>query len=133
MPVGPARGLAARGVRRLPVALPVARADAVDRRRAGDLLGGGRVEHHQRPAALAGLLDGPAQNAAIGADRLVGLSEMLAGAVLDRTHGLAGPLVVHVDVGAHAGEGLVLLLVRIETVVVALVLARDVVRQLVEL
>ena len=58
---------------------------------------------------------------------------MLAGAVLDRAHRLAGPLVVHVDVGAHAGEGVVLLLVRIEAVVVGLVLARHVIGQLVQL
>ncbi len=58
---------------------------------------------------------------------------MLAGPVLDRAHRFAGPLVVHIDVGAHARIGRVLLLVRIEAVVVALVLARDVVRQFVEL
>src|SRR5262245_66301044 len=58
---------------------------------------------------------------------------MFLGAVLDRSHRLAGPLVVHVDVGPHAGEGLLLLLVRIEAVIVALVLARDVIGQIVEL
>ena len=92
-----------------------------------------RIEHHHRLLALARLLDRLPQQAAIGADRLVGRAEMLVGAVLDRAHRLAGPLVVHVDVGAHAGIGLVLLLVRIEAVVVALVLVRDVVGQLVEL
>ena len=118
---------------RLPIALPIiARADAVDRGRAGHLRGGGFIEQHRRPAARASRRDGVAQQAPIGADRLVGLAEMLAGAVLDRAHGLAGPLVVHVDVGPHAGEGLVRLLVRIEAVLVALVLARHVVGQLVE-
>ena len=39
---------------------------------------------------------------------------------------------MHVDVGAHAGIGRVLLLVGIEAVVVVLVLARHVIRQLVE-
>ena len=58
---------------------------------------------------------------------------MLPGAVLDRAHRLAGPLVVHVDVRAHARVGLVLLLVRIEAVIVVLVLARHVIRQFVKL
>src|SRR6266545_547804 len=84
-------------------------------------------------AAVAGLFDRLSQDAPVGADRLVGLAKMLLGAILDRAHRLAGPLVVHVDVSAHASEGLVLLLVRIEAVIVALVLARDVVRQLIEL
>src|SRR5215475_9484865 len=58
---------------------------------------------------------------------------MLLGAILDRPHRLAGPLVVHVDIRAHPSEGLVLLLMRVEAVIVALVLARDVIRPLVEL
>ena len=58
---------------------------------------------------------------------------MLRCAVLDRAHRFAGPLVVHVDVGAHAGKGRVLLLVGVKTVIVALVLARHVIRQFVEL
>src|ERR1700740_3633119 len=94
--------------------------------------GSGPLTGVAAPAAAA-LLDGAAQDAAIGADRLVGLPEMFLAAVLNRPHRLASPLVVHVDVGAHAGEGLLLLLVRIEAVSVALVLARGVVRQLVEL
>ena len=57
---------------------------------------------------------------------------MFAGAVLDRAHRFTGPLVVHIDVGAHARKGLVLLLVRIETVIIALVLVRDVIGQLIE-
>ena len=93
-----------------------------------------RVEHHHRPLALADLLDRLPQQAAVGDDRLVGRAEMLLRAVLDARPSISHrPLVVHVDVGAHAGEGLVLLLVRIEAVVVALVLARHVVGQLVEL
>jgi len=82
---------------------------------------------------FANLIDGAAQDAPIGADRLVRLPEMFLGAILDRAHRFAGPLVVHVDICAHAGERLVLLLARIEAVIVALVLARDVIRQLVEL
>ena len=80
-----------------------------------------------------GLIDGAAQDPPVGADRLIRLAEMLAGAVLYGPHRLAGPLVIDVDVSTHSGEGLVLLLVRIEAVVVALVLARDVVGQLVKL
>jgi hypothetical protein len=57
---------------------------------------------------------------------------MLLAAVLDHAHGFAGPLVVDIDVGPHAGEGRVRLLMRIEAVLVALVLARDVIGQLVE-
>jgi len=85
------------------------------------------IEHHRRPA-IAGLVDGATQDATVGRDRPVGLAEMLPRAILDRTHGFAGPLVVDVDVVAHAGERLVLLLLRIEAVVVALVLARHIVR-----
>ena len=58
---------------------------------------------------------------------------MFAGTVLDLAHGFHRPLVVHVDVGAHAGIGRVDLLVRIEAVIVAAVPARFVVGQLVEL
>src|SRR5215471_9068255 len=109
----------------LPVALPVAgRSNAVDAGRAGDGSGFGGVEHHHGLAALAGLIESASQQPAIGGDRLVGRAEMLLGAVLDRPHRLAHPLVVHIDVGAHARIGRVLLLVRIESVVVALVLAR---------
>jgi hypothetical protein len=39
---------------------------------------------------------------------------------------------VHIDIGAHAGIGRVLLLVRIETVIVAFILARHVIRQFIE-
>src|SRR5262249_17176801 len=132
--VRPGRRLAPGLIGLLPVDLPaVGRTDAVDGRGTGDLRGGSGIEHHQRLAATAGFIDGAAPDAAVGADRLVGLPEMVLAAVLDRPHRLAGPLIVHVDVGAHAGEGRLFLLVRIETVIVALVLARDVIRQLVEL
>ena len=60
-------------------------------------------------------------------------AEMLPGAVLDRAHRFHRPLVVDVDVAAHAGIGRGRLLVRIEAVIVGPVLARLVVRQLVEL
>src|SRR5262245_56682461 len=126
MAVGPARRLAPRLVGLLPIALPrLARRNTVDRSRSGDRCCARSIEHHQRLAAIAGLLDRLPQDAPVGADRLIGLAEMLLGAILDRAHRLAGPLVMHVDVGAHAGERVVLLLVRIEAVVVALVLARD--------
>src|ERR1700716_3684939 len=132
--VGPARGLALAFVGSPPVARPiVGRTDAVDRRRPGDLGGRLRIEYPQGPAAIVGLVDRGPQEAPIGGDSLVGLAEMLVGAVLDGAHRLAGPLVVHLDVGPHAGEGRVLLLVRIEAVVVGLVLARHIVGQLVEL
>src|SRR5215813_5107552 len=118
----------------LPVALPVAgRSNAVDAGRAGDGSGFGGIEHHHGLAALTGLIESAPQQPAVGGDRLVGRAEMLLGAVLDRPHRLARPLVVHIDVGAHARIGRVLLLVRIESVVVALVLARHVVRQFVKL
>ena len=57
---------------------------------------------------------------------------MFARAVLDRAHRFHRPLVVDVDVGAHARIGRGRLLVRIETVVVGLVLPRHVVRQFIE-
>src|SRR5213080_5250466 len=76
----PARLLPPRLVGLLPIGLPaLARADAVDRRRSRQLRRGCAVEHHQRLAAVAGLLDGAAQNTAIRADRLVRLPEMLLG------------------------------------------------------
>src|SRR6202521_5116429 len=91
------------------------------------------IDTHHRRAAMAGLLERPPQQPAVGADRLVRRAEMLARAILNRAHRLAGPLVVHIDVGAHAGIGRVLLLARIEAVIVAPVLARHVVRQFIEL
>jgi hypothetical protein len=58
---------------------------------------------------------------------------MLLRAIRYLAHRFAGPLIVDIDVGAHARIGLVLLLVRIETVIVALVLAWNIVRQFVKL
>src|ERR1700722_3535020 len=118
----------------LPIALPVAgRADAVDAGRAGDGRRRGRIEHHHRLAAIAGLLERLPQQPAVGTDCLVRRAEMLRRAILDRAHRLACPLVVHIDVGAHARIGRVLLLARIEAVIVALVLARYVIRQFIKL
>ena len=57
---------------------------------------------------------------------------MLFCAVLDRAHRFHRPLVVHVDVGAHAGIGRGRLLVRVEAVIVRPVLARAIVRQLIQ-
>src|SRR6186713_3657823 len=134
MPVSPACGLAFYCLGLLPIALPIVdRADAVDRRWPGDACRLGRVKHHDRLFAFARLLDRLTQKLAICADRLIGRTEMLVGAILYCAHRLAGPLVVHIDVGAHAGIGVVLLLMGIKTVVVALVLVRDVIRQLIEL
>src|SRR5581483_8441370 len=96
----------------LPIALPVAgRPDAIDAGRARDGSGFGGVEHHHGPVTLAGPVERPPQQPAIGGDRLVRHTEMLLGAVLNRPHRLARPLVVHIDVGAHARIGRVLLLV----------------------
>src|SRR6185295_6455362 len=119
VPVGPALGGLALPVGALPVALPVRRRpDAVDSGRALERRGLAAIERHQRRFALTVVFDRLAQQPTIGADRLVRSAEMLAGAILDRAHRLAGPLVVHVDVGAHASERAVLLLVRVEAVVV---------------
>src|SRR5579885_976127 len=126
--IGPTRGLAFFEIGLLPIALPVIGwADAVNRRRPDDGSGGFFIKHHDRPLAFLRLLDGLPQQLAIGDDRLVGRAEMLLRAVLHRAHGLAGPLVVYVDVGSHARIRLVRLLVRIEAVVVAPVFVRDVV------
>src|ERR1700688_698638 len=117
-----------------PIALPVAgRADAIDAGRAGDGRRRARIEHHHRLAAIAGLLERLPQQPAVGADRLVRRAEMLHRTILDRAHRLAGPLVVHIDVRAHARIGRVLLLARIEAVIGALVLARYVIRQFIKL
>src|SRR5580700_5485865 len=110
MPIHPALGLLPAGVGALPIALPIAgRADAVDAGRAGDFLRRSGIEHHHRFHTVAGLIERLAQQTPISADRLVGGAEMLRRAVLDRAHRLADPLVVHVDVGAHAGKGRVFL------------------------
>src|ERR1043166_2645890 len=88
--VGPAGSLPLAQVGLLPIALPVvARADAVDRGRAGDVRRRMRIEHHRQFAAVPGVLDRRAQQPPVGGDRLVGLAEMLAGAVLNEAHRLA--------------------------------------------
>src|SRR4249920_1268667 len=134
MPVSPACGLAFYCLGLLPIALPIVdRPDAVDRRRPGDTCRLRAIKHHDRLFAFARLLDRLTQKLAICANRLVGRTEVLVSAILNRAHRLAGPLVVYIDVGAHAGIGLVLLLMGIKTVVVVLVLVRDVIRQLIEL
>src|SRR5262245_58053264 len=131
---GPSGGLPPRAIRLLPVAAPVrARADAIDGRGSGHSRRCSGIKDHRRFSAPPDLVKGGAQNAAIGGDRLIRLTQVLPGAILDDAHGFARPLIVDVDVGAHAGERRVLLLVRIEPVVVALILARDVIGKLVEL
>src|SRR5262245_7067902 len=116
--IHPTRSLALARFAFLPITLPViGRTNAVDCRRARDAGRLPRIEHHHWFLAVVGLFNGLPQQPAIGADRLVRGAEMLAGAVLDRTHRLAGPLVVHVDVGSHARKSVVLLLVRIEAVI----------------
>src|SRR5437868_8306600 len=91
------------------------------------------IEEHERLGAGRGVLDFLPQQPAILHDRLIGLTEMLARAVLDRPHRFHRPLIVHVDVAAHAGVGRGRLLLRIEAVSVGLVLARAIVRQLIKL
>src|SRR6266446_7364954 len=114
----PIRGLAPGFVGQPPIGLPaLARADAIDGGGAGELRSGSGIEHHQRPAVALRLVDRVTQEPPIGADRLVGLAEMLLGPILDRSHRLAGPLVVNVDVEAHSGEGVARLLVRVEAVI----------------
>src|SRR5262245_50936284 len=123
--IRPARRLPPGLVGLAPIGLPaVARTDPINGGRPGHVGSGGGIEHHRRPTATAGRIDGGAQNPPIGADRLVRLPEMLLCAILDRPHGLAGPLVVDVYVHSHARGGRVLLLGRVEAVNVALCLSR---------
>ena len=77
-PIGPACGLSLAGIRALPVALPiVGRADAIDGGRAGNLRRLLRIQHHRRPSAVACVIDRLPQQPTIGADRLVGLAQVL--------------------------------------------------------
>src|SRR5260370_9272122 len=80
------------------------------------------IEEHERFCSGSDLLDLLPQQAAILNDRLVGPAEMFAGAILDRSHRFDRPLIVHVDVGAHAGVGPSRLLGRIETIIVPFVI-----------
>src|SRR5690242_1195086 len=102
---GPARVAAAPGVELFPVVLPAdRRPHAVDGRGPADLRCTLGVEPHRRLAAFRDLGDGGEQHAAVGDDRLVAGAEMLLRAVLDAALALDRPLVVDVDVEAHAGE-----------------------------
>src|ERR1700755_890560 len=102
----PGRGTPPPDIDLHPIGLPTAgRAYAVHGRRALDAPCMRGVEEHERWLAGGGLLDLLPQQAAVLHDRLVGLAEMLPGAVLDRSHRLHCPLVVDVDVVAHAGIG----------------------------
>src|SRR5258708_30486634 len=86
-----------------PISLPtLGRADTVHGRGTLNALGMRLVEEHEGLAALRDLLDLLTQQTSILNDRLVGLAEMLARAILDRAHRFHGPLVVHVDVVAPA-------------------------------
>ncbi|MCY1218327.1 hypothetical protein D9M72_302710 [compost metagenome] len=69
---------------------------------------------------------------AVGDDSLVGCAQVLASTVLDRALRFDCPLVMDVDVVAHARVGLRALLVGVEVIVIALVLTRPVVRQFVQ-
>src|SRR5215211_2299129 len=101
----PAGLLAPALVEFLPVGFPtLGRSHAVDGRRPANGGGARRVEPHRRLLAAPDLADGREQQAAIGDDCLVAVAQVLAGAVLDAALALDRPLVVHVDVEAHAGE-----------------------------
>src|SRR5690606_11319517 len=106
-----------------PVCLPLRRrGNAVDGDGTADPPRRRRVQHHQGfLAAVLDLLDRLQQHRAVIDDGLVGAAEMLAGAVLDRPLAFDRPLVMHVDVVAHAGIGAGFLLQRIEAVIVRLV------------
>src|SRR5215211_8138093 len=67
--IRPAGGLAPFVVSLAPIGFPaISRTDAVDGGRPDKLGGGQIIEHHQRPAAVAGLLNGVAQQTPVGAD-----------------------------------------------------------------
>src|SRR5205807_8183083 len=84
---GPVRAAAPRDVDFHPKGLPASRrTDAVHGGGALDALGMRRIEEHERLLAEGDLLDLLPQQAAILHDRLVGSSQMLACAVLDRAH-----------------------------------------------
>src|SRR5258705_8531425 len=108
------------------------RADAVHGSGTLDASGMRGIEEHERFYAGSDFLDLLPQQAAILNDRLVGLAEMFAGAIVDRTHRFNRPLVVYVDVGAHASVGRGRLLMRIETVIVRFVLPRTIIGKFVQ-
>src|SRR5215470_717228 len=130
----PARRTALVRIGSLPIAAPVVRrTDTINGRRSGHRLCSGRIEDDWWGAPFFRSIDRRPQQSAIGDNRLVGLTEVLLASVGDRPHGLTSPLIVDVNVGAHPSIRLALLLVRVETVIVALILARNVVRQFIEL
>src|SRR5437764_1286860 len=108
----PSRFLAPLGVAFLPVLVHAGRrTDAVDRRRARK--GGGLFEAERHFTRFA-LADGIEQQPAVQDDALVRGGEVFLRAVGDAPRRLAGPLIVDVDVEAHAGEGTGRLLLRAE-------------------
>src|SRR3954469_1949006 len=99
----PSRLFAPLGVAFLPVLVHAGRrTDAVDRRRAGE---GGGLLQAKRPFTRLALADGIEQQPAVQNDALVRGGEVFLRAVGDAPWRLARPLVVDVDVEAHAGEG----------------------------
>src|ERR1700676_2861718 len=84
MSIRPAFCLLPRRVGALPIALPSAgRSNAIDAGGAADFFRRGGIEHHHRLATLAGLIDRLPQQAAVGADGLIGRAQMLLRAILD--------------------------------------------------
>src|SRR5437868_14267312 len=99
----PSRFLAPLGVAFLPVLVHAGgRTDAVDRRRARE---DGGLLQAKRPFTRLALADGIEQQPAVQNDALVRGGKVFLRAVGDAPRRLAGPLVVDVDVEAHAGEG----------------------------
>src|SRR5207302_10489298 len=130
----PARAAAPAGVEVLPVGLPaLGRAHAVDRDRPADRGRARRVEPHRRLLAVLHLTDRRQEHAPVGDDRLIAVAEMLARAVLDAALALDRPLIMDVDVEAHAGEGLRRLFGDVVAVLIVPAQPRAIVGKLVEL
>ena len=112
---------------RLPVIVQsVDRSDAVDRRGAAHRVGAAR---QRRIASLRHVVDRAEDHATGGGDDAIGVAEMFLRAILHRAHALDRPLVMHVDVHAHAGIGRAALFLRIVAPVVRLARVRHVIRQ----
>src|SRR5262245_65444413 len=95
--IRPARRLPPGLVGLAPIGLPaVGRTDPVNGGRPGHVGGGGRIEHHRRPAAPAGRGGGRGRNTPPGGDWLVPLPAIVLGAVLGCPPWLPRPLVVSV-------------------------------------
>jgi hypothetical protein len=110
--------------------VPPGGGQAIHRVGAHAVRGDFRIGHARRCATGHHRLDRLDQRAAVGHDHLVCCAQVLAGAVLNGAHALAGPLVVHVDVAlAHAQVGAALLLIGAEAPVVMAAGLRDVVGQ----